>query len=442
MSNTRPFSERRFLLGSLPDVLRLCLRVYDDLDAEDVGHEWHEPAGRRVRLASRRRWLLAMAEYHRRYAAQARDPGAEDGEGIGGDGDGDAWAAGVASLVESAKRLEPDASSASSPGGLMWRRNLQQAMTSAQRSLLDACDSADGVAMREMTLRTVVLADHSVVPYGVQVSRLRRLLRAAFGNPFRPSAYACGDGRCRVACGGEAVPGLWCIDEECSGAPDRRRSGMDPAFATEDVRRMYGALLAEMNASGVRGVIMDDDTRRESDDRLRATACVLADAMEEAGCTDEQLLMPLRGYEQAAKDGCDCSGGVAAVVVRDLSMSRQIADEEDYPGAAGTGGNSWGRDTELAISRPVGYRTGGVATPEPACPCGGRVAWRRAEEAAADESSGRGADGGEGPGDAVVPFRGMLAVEAVGAAVEQATGGTRRSQAARVGVGVAGRWRR
>ncbi len=157
-----------------------------------------------------------------------------------------------------------------------------------------------------------------------RVPPLLPLLRAAFGNPYRPIVYECDDcrrfgrwcgtfkgdmplqpqasGRCGLAWkvgewsvapgdasaggGGASVAG-WGTKSLPVKLVGTGKVGVNPAWVSDDVRRLT-AQLYERPGSDV--------------------GCVLADALEDAGCTDELILMPLRGAQPAVPFGCRCDG--------------------------------------------------------------------------------------------------------------------------------------
>ncbi len=107
-------------------------------------------------------------------------------------------------------------------------------------------------------------------------------LRRAFGNPFRPIRPR---GAMTVREPGGGLSGLYAADVFYGAFSED--DGPPASWLTDDVVRLAAALYAEPTA---------------------ATACVLADALEDAGCDCDQVLMPLRGARPAVAFGCDCGG--------------------------------------------------------------------------------------------------------------------------------------
>ncbi len=176
-------------------------------------------------------------------------------------------------------------------------------------------------------------------------------LRRAVGNPFRPIQYRCpacgeaaarGEGRdfgCdaggdidtegatpdgsrpsyRTTRQGVGGPGTGHYLRECrlrtTGKSPGTRVGVDPAWMSPDVIRLVRLCT------------------REPD---RAHFGLLADALQDAGCDQEQLLMPLLGKRGVPKSGCKCFNNHAA---------RKSA-------ACGCGGSDW-YDDPLPPSRAM-----------------------------------------------------------------------------------------
>ncbi len=114
-------------------------------------------------------------------------------------------------------------------------------------------------------------------------------LRAVVGNPFRPITRIC------YACRGTGT----CLYGECRselhGKPAGRIRGVDPAWLSDDVARVAASLAAPRTG-------LDGGTI------LGSELPVLADALEDAGCDDERLLMPLRGFASVPLSFCTCDG--------------------------------------------------------------------------------------------------------------------------------------
>ncbi len=101
-------------------------------------------------------------------------------------------------------------------------------------------------------------------------------MRAAFGNPFRPIGYYL-DGGPNAG---------WCDQ-------------VDPGWLNEDVCRLVEEAHAEAKVT--------------ADGFLSGfVPSVLADALEDAGCDCDQVLMPLRGARPAVAWGCGCDGAAYA----------------------------------------------------------------------------------------------------------------------------------
>ncbi len=144
----------------------------------------------------------------------------------------------------------------SGPG--TFRRRLSVGAVQAGAGMMDCADfsmgefihQSDGVA--DTTADDIAGRVHpaSVVRMVPGLPTPQAYFRAAIGNPFRPVT-------------------------------------VDPAWLTGDVRQLVAALHNDLDAE---------------------TAGAMADALEEADCCCEGVLMPLRGAQQAVLPGCDCDG--------------------------------------------------------------------------------------------------------------------------------------
>ncbi len=145
----------------------------------------------------------------------------------------------------------------------------------------------------------------AVAPDATAVYPAERI-RNAFGNPFRPVVRPC---RCDV-CRNERLDGRYGVPTDgsrpaCSAiysasVPHRYEPGLDFRYLSRDVRDVATAI-AEGGADGGGA-----DGSADGD----AALLVLADALQDAGCDDLRVLMPLRGYEPALIPGCRCGGAV------------------------------------------------------------------------------------------------------------------------------------
>ncbi len=190
-------------------------------------------------------------------------------------------------------------------------------------------EAAGGAANNYVTLPPGVFDRY---PVGDACDRIRR----ALGNPFRPIVYRC------TSCTGEGCESHCC--ETCDPAgidhcrhgtrckPRGYRLGVDPRLLTADVRNIVPA-------------VIDGDT----------PPGVLADALEDAGCGEERLLMPLRCFDPVFRKDCVCCR---------LSPPRPVDELVEEPSPSADEAVVAVRQRLLEASRAF-----------LACPCEGRTRW-------------------------------------------------------------------